>query len=498
MIDSNNKLNSLSKGLLDSVRGVMEAKKPLDPVGKETKDIDNDGDVDKSDKYLNNRRKVISKAVKEGNEEIQELSKSTLGSYIKTAMADKDRKKSDAAVLSSIGHEANRDGQKDTANKMFSKAGNAAWKASNRHKGIYTAIDKLTHEGFEADDYIIDDEEFGVGSILDVQESYVDVMFEHGIERIENEDLFVEEIENLDELSKDTLNSYRRAAKSDPAFDKKKGKPSKATLAVRAKRTKGMETADKKISDIWAKKSAEEEAIHHDNIEHVRKHVHGVLEKNGYQKMTTHEKRDTYVKPNHQTGHVIIATVHHAGTNASSGWEPNIVTMRNSSGWQSGRDTHSVERHQRDANGSRSYGGTGSSLHTKKSAVEHLDHHIKNYEHEMNKREDHYYESFEGAEDNALTEAKRGRPRKNPLPAAKAGEEDEGPEANLHIINQLRKAQISMTGSHKVSFGDGTAHHVAGTHAAKVLDKYAGMKPAEKEAYQKKIGSSHKALMGEV
>ena len=36
----------------------------LDPVGKEDDDIDNDGDVDKSDKYLANRRKTVSKAVK--------------------------------------------------------------------------------------------------------------------------------------------------------------------------------------------------------------------------------------------------------------------------------------------------------------------------------------------------------------------------------------------------------------------------------------------------
>tara|TARA_Y100000114_G_scaffold109975_1_gene103547 strand:- start:396 stop:968 length:573 start_codon:yes stop_codon:yes gene_type:complete len=38
--------------------------KKLDPVGKEDKDIDNDGDHDKSDKYLLNRRKVRSKVIK--------------------------------------------------------------------------------------------------------------------------------------------------------------------------------------------------------------------------------------------------------------------------------------------------------------------------------------------------------------------------------------------------------------------------------------------------
>ncbi len=44
---------------------VYEAKKKLDPVGQEDDDIDNDGDTDKSDKYLLNRRKVRSKAIGE-------------------------------------------------------------------------------------------------------------------------------------------------------------------------------------------------------------------------------------------------------------------------------------------------------------------------------------------------------------------------------------------------------------------------------------------------
>ena len=39
------------------------AEKKLDPVGKEDSDIDNDGDVDKSDKYLHARRKKVSKII---------------------------------------------------------------------------------------------------------------------------------------------------------------------------------------------------------------------------------------------------------------------------------------------------------------------------------------------------------------------------------------------------------------------------------------------------
>ena len=39
------------------------AEKKLDPVGKEDKDVDNDGDHDKSDKYLLARRKKVSKII---------------------------------------------------------------------------------------------------------------------------------------------------------------------------------------------------------------------------------------------------------------------------------------------------------------------------------------------------------------------------------------------------------------------------------------------------
>lgn len=42
---------------------MKKAKKKLDPVGKEDKDIDNDGDTDKSDDYLANVRKKRAAAI---------------------------------------------------------------------------------------------------------------------------------------------------------------------------------------------------------------------------------------------------------------------------------------------------------------------------------------------------------------------------------------------------------------------------------------------------
>jgi hypothetical protein len=45
-------------------KAIATRKEALDPVGKEDDDIDNDGDVDKSDSYLKNRRKVRGAAIK--------------------------------------------------------------------------------------------------------------------------------------------------------------------------------------------------------------------------------------------------------------------------------------------------------------------------------------------------------------------------------------------------------------------------------------------------
>ena len=42
---------------------MTEAKKKLDPVGKEDSDVDNDGDVDNSDRYIKRRRHAIGKAI---------------------------------------------------------------------------------------------------------------------------------------------------------------------------------------------------------------------------------------------------------------------------------------------------------------------------------------------------------------------------------------------------------------------------------------------------
>jgi hypothetical protein len=57
--------NIKARLLSEEMQQIQEFKKnQLDPVGKEDKDIDNDGDEDKNDRYLINRRKVRSRKIK--------------------------------------------------------------------------------------------------------------------------------------------------------------------------------------------------------------------------------------------------------------------------------------------------------------------------------------------------------------------------------------------------------------------------------------------------
>jgi hypothetical protein len=71
------------------VKKKSEAK--MDPVGKADADIDNDGDVDKSDEYLHNRRKAIKKAMKKEDMDIQETNHVYSDSMLKSGLGHAKR-----------------------------------------------------------------------------------------------------------------------------------------------------------------------------------------------------------------------------------------------------------------------------------------------------------------------------------------------------------------------------------------------------------------------
>ena len=61
----NDKMVTLKEAIKNEIRSILSEK--MDPVGKEDDDINNDGKVDKTDKYLKNKREKISKAIKSKN-----------------------------------------------------------------------------------------------------------------------------------------------------------------------------------------------------------------------------------------------------------------------------------------------------------------------------------------------------------------------------------------------------------------------------------------------
>jgi hypothetical protein len=63
----------------------------LDPVGKEDDDIDNDGDVDKSDKYLHKRRKAVGKAI--AADKAKRMKKEEIELHLRTKIGELSEKK---------------------------------------------------------------------------------------------------------------------------------------------------------------------------------------------------------------------------------------------------------------------------------------------------------------------------------------------------------------------------------------------------------------------
>ena len=61
---TNQRLTALYEDIGHVLNRYYDINEELDPVGKEDDDVDNDGDVDDSDSYLKNKRKVATKAIK--------------------------------------------------------------------------------------------------------------------------------------------------------------------------------------------------------------------------------------------------------------------------------------------------------------------------------------------------------------------------------------------------------------------------------------------------
>ena len=109
-------------------------KKKLDPVGKEDGDVDNDGDKDKSDDYLLNRRKTIKKAMKKGHVNGEE---------------DKEDNVEEAYTVTNADKKGNTPAYKNFKAGMKGKDG----------KPLYKAADHMKEEETHPDDNALSPEE---------------------------------------------------------------------------------------------------------------------------------------------------------------------------------------------------------------------------------------------------------------------------------------------------------------------------------------------------
>jgi hypothetical protein len=154
------------KNIASAYKQVQEKAK-MDPVNpdelkgthaqRKDKDINNDGKVDDTDEYLHARRKAIKTAMKKEEVELDEISKSTLSSYVKKAkksnpvtQARKDYFSAHGKLVKST--KDNQDellGNLDQKKKDFDKA---VADRKSRLKYVKLAKKKLAKEEFELDE----------------------------------------------------------------------------------------------------------------------------------------------------------------------------------------------------------------------------------------------------------------------------------------------------------------------------------------------------------
>lgn len=226
-------------------------KEAMDPVGKADADIDNDGDVDKSDKYLHARRKAIGKAIrKEEVEQIDEISVKKLDKY--RAANEKDREDLSMNKIGWIKGSPTADQQKnlDKLNKRVKGdqlAGtktyptvykNTPYAAKVPATESVEQIDELSpntlHSYTKKAALSLAGNASGVGAAVGAGKKPHKDLTRYTTNRVKGitsasgrladkansgmyESMAKEEVEQIDELSKKTLGSYIKKAKTDVA-----------------------------------------------------------------------------------------------------------------------------------------------------------------------------------------------------------------------------------------------------------------------------------------
>lgn len=490
--------DKVSLDFMNAIKGVLEAKNVNkhghDHVGKEDDDIDNDGDTDKSDKYLHNRRKAIGKSINMKKESKDDVPfegpyrtaadrKDEYGNKIKNvakhlakkAMNAKAAMKEDSEQVDEMSSKMKmklglygkkkkmKEGAEELDEKLSDEAKAAVRFAAGGAGAKVKPLVKLAQMGKkvakEEVDPGLEDE---MKATRQTKKSVADAKKKYGMK---------EEADQIDELSKSTIGGYINKAKDsiDTASYRQGNKEalggsSKPLEKKLTKRHKGISMAVDKLTK--------------EEIEMIEAKLAGVAD--GAMEGDKHMCATKVFHKEWNEGTPI--TTMHADPDAEGLIE-----------WYDVMFDHGIERVMTE---DMEVLQAESHMHSKKKMkeeAEDLDEargrpkkagqmdytvHPRTKEKLMHNNPEHM-KKIEALQKNGILE----KPKT---------------EANQHIMNQLQKAKLSMQGGSTIQFTHGSAKHVSGTHAAKLLTKYAGMKPDEKEAFQKKIGHSHEQLMKHV
>ena len=217
----------------------------MDKVGKEDSDIDNDGDVDKSDKYLHARRKAIGKALRK--ESIDEAAEYSMKQLQKKFDDGTHEAMNDPVPGRHVELRNTKTGKRTTHYvKEEAELNEAEVKYVIKHKKTKQVLN--TH-----DDY---------ATAKDEHEGLGDEKSEYGVYKqtkkdaaLRNRNTYREEVNQLDELSPNTLHSYIKkatpdvAARTMSAVNPNQSAVTKKHASKLGKRISGITSASGRLAD---------------------------------------------------------------------------------------------------------------------------------------------------------------------------------------------------------------------------------------------------------
>ena len=251
----------LTQGLLDAVKGVLAADskaEPLDPVDpkeakkkfkdRKDKDIDNDGNVDNTDKYLAKKRQAVTKAV-EKDKEAEGGKKAKSAEDVKKGKGTKGQEAIEVNPNVNEDHFKVGDEVKCKESGMTGKVvkvgdGKGAYYTVKRSDGkeVQYPPKDLIAEGTESGEknLELDREKAAREKLTPSDRKKLDAV--RAMMAKEKKKEMKEETEQLDELSKQTIKDYMDKARASMG-----GNPTERDPAKFDKRMKGLKNASKKM-----------------------------------------------------------------------------------------------------------------------------------------------------------------------------------------------------------------------------------------------------------